>query len=323
MAKILFAWELGGGVGHLVKIRTLALALHRRGHELYFAVKDLDSALRVLHDVPIAGVFAAPLVARRLPGPPQPTECYPEILLQDGYGDVGRISGALRAWQSLIQLIQPQAIICEHAPGAMLAVHALRLPYVLLGTGFTCPRIEHGQWPVFGTRRRTDHRPCAASLDQAWNDSLRQCGLPSIESAAHVVTGARDMILACIPELDPFGPRANSMYWGNWTIAEEGMTCEWPSVSGPRVFAYLKARPETNRIIALLAELGWPTVMHLGSNPALKAARWPRNIVLSQQPVSMSQMCREGRRDVAEWDTRDDGHCFAGRRANVARPDLS
>ncbi len=39
MSTILFAWELGGGLGHLVQLRPPAEALAARGHRVLAAVR--------------------------------------------------------------------------------------------------------------------------------------------------------------------------------------------------------------------------------------------------------------------------------------------
>lgn len=44
MSRILFAWELGGGYGHLGPFRPIAEALLAQGHELTLAVRDVERA---------------------------------------------------------------------------------------------------------------------------------------------------------------------------------------------------------------------------------------------------------------------------------------
>jgi hypothetical protein len=44
MATILLAWELGGGLGHVMSMRPLAEGLARRGHRVVAVLRDLSSA---------------------------------------------------------------------------------------------------------------------------------------------------------------------------------------------------------------------------------------------------------------------------------------
>ena len=41
MATVLFAWELGGGLGHMMQMAPLARALVRRGHRVYTALREV------------------------------------------------------------------------------------------------------------------------------------------------------------------------------------------------------------------------------------------------------------------------------------------
>ena len=42
MARIVFAWELGEGMGHVVPYVPLLKALRSKGHRLLFALRDLS-----------------------------------------------------------------------------------------------------------------------------------------------------------------------------------------------------------------------------------------------------------------------------------------
>ena len=44
MANILFAWELGGGAGHIHILAPLAEALASRGHRVFLAARELTVA---------------------------------------------------------------------------------------------------------------------------------------------------------------------------------------------------------------------------------------------------------------------------------------
>jgi hypothetical protein len=46
MATVLFTWELGGGIGHLVRIKPLAEGLAERGARVWVALRDLSQADR-------------------------------------------------------------------------------------------------------------------------------------------------------------------------------------------------------------------------------------------------------------------------------------
>ncbi len=54
MARMLLTWELGAGLGHLVPLRQLAIALVSRGHEVFVAARDITRAGRVLRGIEFA-----------------------------------------------------------------------------------------------------------------------------------------------------------------------------------------------------------------------------------------------------------------------------
>ena len=63
MARILFTWELGGGLGHVAPHLPLANGLRDKGHEVAFVLRDLRFAETSLsqHDLPY---YQAPVVLR-------------------------------------------------------------------------------------------------------------------------------------------------------------------------------------------------------------------------------------------------------------------
>ena len=79
MATILFTWELGGGLGHLVPLTPLVRALSDRGHRVFAALNDLNRAdvtfghggSRILPHLPLRAVPQVRLVPRV----PLPTFC--------------------------------------------------------------------------------------------------------------------------------------------------------------------------------------------------------------------------------------------------------
>jgi hypothetical protein len=44
IATILLAWELGGGLAHVINLLPLAQGFSQRGHRVYAALKDIGKA---------------------------------------------------------------------------------------------------------------------------------------------------------------------------------------------------------------------------------------------------------------------------------------
>src|SRR5690606_39288646 len=98
--RILFAWELGAGVGHLSAFRQVAEALLGRGHELTLAVRDLAGAVAVFEGMPVR-IVPAPACSRSYGGLADPPLNYAEILMRYGYLDAAMLKGLLRGWEEI------------------------------------------------------------------------------------------------------------------------------------------------------------------------------------------------------------------------------
>lgn len=138
MARILFAWELGGNFGHLGQLLPLASQLQARGHEVVFALRDVTRAEVMLGTRGFA-YLQAPLWHARTARPSAPPCSYSEILQQYGYSDHEGLLGMVRAWREIYRLIDPQVVLLDHAPTALLASRGLEAVCVMYGVGFCSP----------------------------------------------------------------------------------------------------------------------------------------------------------------------------------------
>ena len=50
MAKILVVWELGGGLGHVSRVRSVVDSLADRGHRVVVALRDVSHATSVFRN---------------------------------------------------------------------------------------------------------------------------------------------------------------------------------------------------------------------------------------------------------------------------------
>ncbi len=96
MSRILLAWELGAGFGHLGPFLTLATDLLKRGHELHIAAREVAGAVAAVGDLPIT-VHQAPLCLNTYGGLQDPPLNYAEILMRYGYLEPVMLHGLLSA----------------------------------------------------------------------------------------------------------------------------------------------------------------------------------------------------------------------------------
>ena len=254
MSRALLAWEFGGDLGHARRAVAIARQLRELGHETAFAFLDLGS----LEPADAAGIpcVQAPHLPFSQDPDPSPLNIS-HVLLNLGFGDAAALAGALAGWKSLIRLLEPDAIVCDYAPTALLAGRAAQLPCIAVGSGFSLP--PRGD-PMPSLRSWTPSDPevlarldahLMAAVRKAWTSAHGDNAPP--ERAGDVF--AADTQLVCAwPELDPFGARAEVEYLGPQRDTAQAQVVRWNTDARPRVFAYLK--PRDPRFQAILEGIG-------------------------------------------------------------------
>ena len=142
MATILFTWELGGGLGHLVNLMPLAQAMSRKGHRVYAAVQDVPKAARIFRGFDIA-YLQAPTKFHDSPNAIMPPRTFAHILHNRGFGELDELRAMAGTWRNLLEMTRPDLVVFDHSPTALLAARGLVAKKALIGTGFFCPLDEY------------------------------------------------------------------------------------------------------------------------------------------------------------------------------------
>lgn len=269
---MMFCWELGGGLGHLMQMLPLARGLARRGHTVYVAMRHLDRAWHVFGRTGIL-ILQAPYKTSGSARYPRPRN-YAEMLANVGFASEGGLFVRGSAWRTMVEMIEPHLLVFDHAPTALLATRGMPCRRALLGSGFCCPPDAPGdaagdssRWAPFPVIQQdaTDDLPPANHVLPRMNRVLARWGAPPLERLGQLYTDVDENFLTTFPELDHFPSRAGAAYWGPTVgIAPDGAArAEWPAGEGPRVLVYLKCSPETEHVLAALRDLRWPTVAYL------------------------------------------------------------
>ena len=137
MARVAFAWELGGSIGHALSCAGLARALHARGHAIAFMFRELRP-LALVPESDAYDVFQSPRNAREAQDVGIPAS-YADILLGCGYRDAGELAALLGGWRTLLSLWRPDIVIADFAPTALLAARSLDIRRATYGNGFFTP----------------------------------------------------------------------------------------------------------------------------------------------------------------------------------------
>src|SRR5258708_16694417 len=137
MARIAFAWEHGGELGHAMACSALARVLRARGHHIAFIFRELQP-LSLIPGTSAYEVFQAPVYPDEGRGAPIPVS-YADTLPACGYGDARHVTGLLGRWLALLEGWKPDLLVADMSPTALLAARLLRLKRVAHGNGFAIP----------------------------------------------------------------------------------------------------------------------------------------------------------------------------------------
>lgn len=261
MARILFTWELGGGLGHMAPYPLLVDSLTKKGHEVTFVLKDLTRAELVFGGRGIRYV-QAPVRTFPVKDPIRPTFTYAHILHNIGFNDLGALSGMVNGWRNLFELLQPDLIFFDHSPTALLASRAFDVKRITIGLGFfsppdvyPLPNMRYWQKVDIDKLRQDEDR-----IIGMINQLLERLHLERIDCLAELFR-VHATVLRTFKELDHYQDRKNTRYWGVWT-GISGHQPEWPPGRGKRIFAYLKPSPVLPALLATLKQLGAPTLIY-------------------------------------------------------------
>ena len=114
MATVLFTWELGRGLGHLVPMLPLARALSQRGHKVFVAARDVAAAPAVFGDAGVS-LLAAPFALNPPVYFPR-TVNYAQLLANVGWGDYDRLFGLASAWRNVLGSIAEPGSVLNSGP---------------------------------------------------------------------------------------------------------------------------------------------------------------------------------------------------------------
>lgn len=292
MSRVLFCWELGRGGGHLTLLRTLGRALRDAGHTPLFAVRHPATADAWL--TPDGFDFWQAPVALDQPRPQQPATSHAEILLNIGFRDPAALLGRVRAWRNLYAALRADVLVAEHAPTALLAARGLNLPSIAIGTGFSLPPAD-GPWPTlrpWDTIAPARLAELETQLLAQANRVLETLAAPPLTSPADLYPGDHRALLT-LPELDPYPARRTADYWGPLAEPPGGMTPEWPAVSGPKIFAYLRPFATLPALLEALRNSPAASLVYLPERAADYARFATPNLRIVNQPLAMARIGAE------------------------------
>jgi glycosyltransferase involved in cell wall biosynthesis/UDP:flavonoid glycosyltransferase YjiC (YdhE family) len=275
---VMFCWELGAGLGHLMQMLPLAEDLAKQGYRVFVVLRELERAVEVFGRAGVS-YLSAPYVPTRTPRCGRAVG-FAQLLANTEFGEDNELFARASAWRNLIRFVRPDLIVFDHAPTALLAARAFPgVVRAVIGSGFCAPPpapvtvASDPNAPPWGLLRpaaaAADPAPARAVEAEVWervNWVLANWRLPPLEHLAQLYTDVAETFLVTFPELDHFRERTRAAYWGPVLHAPAGTDGEaprWPEGAGKRVFAYLKATPSTREVLQALKAAGCPTLAYV------------------------------------------------------------
>ncbi|WP_415893744.1 glycosyltransferase [Neptuniibacter sp. PT8_73] len=292
MANIVFAWELGAGLGHLSRLAVLMNRLDALGHNLTLVLNDpsnLDA-----FDLPESLLILPAPSFKTLPSKKQPTVSLPCILQNRGFQGPKVLRGIVRSWHGIFKVTQPDLLIFDYAPSAMLAARNLACPKVNIGSGFS-ELVPGSPCSVM----RTDLKD-AAKLTKLMESRI--VGLINCicdQFGYHRVQFLSDLyqydlaIISTLPDLDPYKRNPDKSLYINFEITEQGVNAiNWKSGNKKRVFVYLTMGHYgvIETLDALLAENCEVICYGMGFPPKMIETYSRKGIQFSLDPINAPEL---------------------------------
>lgn len=298
MAKVLLAWELGSGLGHVGVLAPIANELARRGHGVTLCLLDLIGTRMVLRDL------AHPCLQAPLPlhggAPVRDPMSLAEILQGCGYRDADVLDALVRGWRATLGCVGADVLVADFAPTAILAARTLNTRSVSLGVGFQLPPAGRPLPSLRPWERLAPGRleTVEARTVETSNRVLNRYGAPPIVQGWQLFGGDRALVCDW-PELDAYARGdlpAGERWHGRAFDPGAGEPPAWPEGIGPRVFAYLKGAQHRDvpAVLRALAARGCRTLCY---SPEV-ASGMPRpvehpSIRYAAGPVNLASALRE------------------------------
>ncbi|EKS41891.1 glycosyltransferase [Afipia broomeae] len=195
MKTVLFAWEHGGGFGHIANLGRFAALLKRPDVRAVFALKNPEAA------------YLLDANAEVLQAPPWPTAqsfrstaTMHDQLASAGLSDEHGLRSLLQSWDNILKAVSPDLVVADYAPAASLMARG-RIPLIVVGNGYTAPPGEMKRFPPL-------HRvhPPRWSEDETLvtvNRVLQSLARPPLERLPQMFAGDVQIVLT-FPVLDPY-----------------------------------------------------------------------------------------------------------------------
>lgn len=200
MKTILFAWERGGGLGHIANLTRFSAVMKRHDVRPVFVLRQPEAIQLLNADARAIQAPPWPADIEGGNGAPRSTATMHDQLVSAGLADEQGLRSMLRAWDGILATTAPDLVVADYAPAASLMARG-RIPLIITGNGFTAPPGDMRRFPLL--HRVTPPRWNEDQTLQTVNRALQSLNRPALEHLPQIFAGDAQIILT-FPVLDPY-----------------------------------------------------------------------------------------------------------------------
>jgi UDP:flavonoid glycosyltransferase YjiC (YdhE family) len=231
MKTVLFAWEHGGGFGHIANLGRFAALLKRHQVRPVFVLKAPEAALLLDADAEIFQAPPWPVVASDDSRSFRSTATMHDQLASAGLSNEHGLRALLQSWDDILKTTAPDLVVADYAPAASMMSRG-RIPLIIVGNGYTTPPGDMKRFPLL--HRASPPRWREEETLETVNRALRSLSRPLLERLPQMFSGDAQVVLT-FPVLDPYDLQRS--------IPLAGPIFDSPSLEGRRdadsIFVYL------------------------------------------------------------------------------------
>lgn len=280
MARILCTWELGSDLGHLSHLRLPIEQALQLGHEVFLVARELSCVREVLGDLPVR-YLQAPFKQDVMTADQSAFPSYTHMIVRQCFSGVDELQSLVQAWRAIFDLVQPDLVLFEHSPTALVAARGYAFRKIVVGNGFFIPPLPQNLTDPFApfvtTSKTAQVRDGLRSDDQVLlqviNGALQRLGTAGFDTLHEVYGQVDERFLMTLPAIDHFGERPGHRYLGAQT-PHALPEARWPEGSGKKVFAYLHAMPSLEPFLRDLRAAGVCALLYVRGLPVEMRERY-------------------------------------------------
>ena len=294
MARILFAWELGKGFGHLAPYIDLVDGLQKRGHQVVFAARDVGNTERIFGSKGVV-ILQAPVMMHNVANPYRVQYNFSHLLHNIGFAEARSIFGLVKSWRHVYKYAQPDVVLFDHSPTALLAAKPYKFKRIVSGSGFLIPPASQPlplmrYWQQYDKERLAKEEAMLLANINRIQEGLK---LPPLGSVSAIYDADKHFLLS-FKELDHYPDRPDGNYVGMFSPPEHGIAPVWPGNLPRKVLAYLHPFRQIGEMLGTLAKGNFSTIVYGPEIPdTVKKKIDSERLSFSAQPLDIKRVAAE------------------------------